>query len=108
MVLALLLRLARQGSGLPHGCFHLALGGNFVRHEGERQTVALFRFGRDPDAVHAGHHHVAGLEIAQAAAECFGISDIRACHDDHRVHALVLHFDEFAADANEVRWLLVE
>ena len=68
--LTLLLSLAREGRGLANGGFHLALGRNFVRHEGEGEAVALLRFGRDANAAHADHDHVAGFEIAQAAAVC--------------------------------------
>ena len=66
--LALLFRLPRERRGLTDSGLHLALGGDFVRHEREGEAVALLRFGRDADAVHARHHHVAGLEIAQPPA----------------------------------------
>ena len=99
--LALLLRLPRQRRRLPHRGLHLALGGNLVRHERERQTVALLRFRRHADAVHAGDHHVAGLQIAQAPAVRCRTRRRRVLDDDHGVHALVLHFHPFAGDAHE-------
>jgi hypothetical protein len=52
-------------------------------------------FRGDPDAAHAGDYQVARLEVAQPPAEGFG-----STNDDHRVHALVLHFDEVAVDTH--------
>jgi hypothetical protein len=50
---------------------------------------------------HSGHDHVARLEIAQPPANRHWIRRIRAGHDDHGVHALILHFNKLPVDANE-------
>ncbi len=67
-----------------------------MRHEGEGEAITLFRFGDDADAAHAGDNLVAGLQIAQAAAERSAIGD-----HDHGVHALILGFDPFAVVADQ-------
>ena len=89
----LLERLPDQRRGLPHGGLHLALRRDAVGHEGERQPVALLRFGRHADAAHAHHHAVARPDIAQPAAPGAAIGD-----HDQRIHALVLHFDPLLVD----------
>jgi len=84
--------VAHQSRGLAHGCFHLALRGNAVRHEGKREPVAFLRFGHHADAAQPHHHPVALAQIAQAAANGAAVS-----HHDHGVHALLLHFDPLLA-----------
>ena len=86
---------AHQRGGLADRRFHLALGGNAIRHEGEGQTVALLGFRGDADAAHAHHDAVALAQIAQAAAKSAAFVD-----GDHGVHALVFGLDPLLPDAH--------
>ncbi len=88
--------LAYQRGRLPDGGFHLPLGRDAVRHEGEGQAVALFGFGRHADAAQPGDDAVARAQIAQTAAGGAAFGDY-----DHGVHALVFGFDPLAAVSHE-------
>ena len=87
--------LADQRGGLAHGGLHLALRGDAVGHEGERQAVALLRFGHHAHAAQAHHDRIARAQIAHAPAAGAAIAD----HDEG-VHALIFDFDPLLLEAD--------
>ena len=87
--------LFHDGGGLADGGIDLALRGDLVAHEGEAVAVTLLGFGDDADAAHANDDGVAGLQIAETAADGCAIGE-----HDHGVHALAVDGDPGVADTD--------
>ena len=84
-------RRADQGRGLPHGSLYLALRGDALTHEGEREPVALFGFRKHSNSAHPDHDAVTRADIAETPAVSPGSSE-----NDEGIHALVFDGDPLA------------
>src|SRR5262249_53486368 len=87
-VLSLLEHLLHKRGSLADGSFELALRRDAVRHESEREPVALLRFGHNADASQPGDHFVARANVTQTAAGGAPTGDY-----DQSVHALIFDFE---------------